>query len=84
MIFSEVAASNAINKIRKNIEMNKSRIGDLERIILDGVNFSEIGSFDIKADVLARDSSLSRSKVYQGQSQPQKNKTQVIQLFREF
>lgn len=84
IILAEVAASNAINKIRKNIEINRSRIGDLERIILDGVNFAEIGTFDIRSDVLTREGASSRTRVYQGQNQNQRNKTKLIQLFREF
>ena len=81
---AEVAASNAMNRIRKNLETNRSRIGDLERVILEGVNLSEVGSFDIRADVLTKEGANSRSKQYQSLPQAQKNKTQLIQLFREF
>ena len=81
---AEVAASNAMNRIRKNIEANRARIGDLERVILEGVNFSEVGSFDIKADILTKDGASSRSKGYQNLSQQQKYKAQLVQLFREF
>lgn len=85
---SEVATSNAlreaVNRIRKNIETNRSRIGDLERLIFEGVTFPDVGSFDIKADILAKDGAASRSMGYQSQPQNQKNKTQLIQLFREF
>ena len=85
---AEVASSNALreslNKLRRNVDTNKSRIGDLERTIFDGVAFPEAGSFEIKADVLTKDGALSRSKGYQNMSKNQKYKTQVIQLFREF
>lgn len=85
---AEVATSNAlreaVNRIRKNIETNRSRVGDLERLIFEGVNFPDVGSFDIKADILAKDGAASRSKGYQNQPQNQKNRTQLIQLFREF
>ncbi len=88
VILAEVATSNAIreaiNKIKRNIETNKSRIGDLERVILEGVNIPEIGSFDIKADVLTKEGAASRSKGFQNLPQNQKSKTQLIQLFREF
>lgn len=86
VILAEVATSNAIreaiNKIKRNIETNKSRIGDLERVILEGVNIPELGSFDIKADVLTKDGAGSRSKGFQNLPQNQKSKTQLIQLFR--
>lgn len=73
-----------MNRIRRNIETNRSRIGDLERVILEGVNLPEVGSFDIKADILTKEGASSRSKGYQNLSQNQKYKAQLIQLFREF
>lgn len=83
---AEVATSNALRealtRLRKNIESNRSRIGDAERVILEGVSFPDVGSFDIKADILAKDGASSRSKAYQSQTQNQKSKTQLIQLFR--
>lgn len=83
---AEVATSNAlreaVTRIRKNIETNRSRIGDLERVLLEGVNFPDVGSFDIKADILAKDGASSRTKGYQAQTQNQRSKTQLIQLFR--
>lgn len=82
IILAEVAASNAMNRIRRNIETNRNRIGDLERVILEGVNFSEVGSFDIKADVLTKEGASSRSKGYQNLAQNQKYKTQLVGLFR--
>ena len=88
VILAEVASSNALreslNRVKRNIETNRSRIGDLERTILEGVTFPDVGSFEIKGDILTKDGSLSRSKGYQNQTQSQKSKTQIIQLFREF
>lgn len=88
VILAEVASSNALreslNKLKRNVDTNKTRVGDLERVIFDGVAFPEAGSFEIRADVLTKDGALSRSKGYQNMSQNQKNKTQLIQLFREF
>lgn len=88
VILAEVASSNALreslNKLRRNLDTNKSRVGDLERMILDGVTFPETGSFEIRADVLTKDGANSRSSGYQNMSQNQKYKTQLIQLFREF
>lgn len=59
-------------------------MGDLERLVFEGVAFPEAGSFDIKAEALTKEGALGRSKGYQSMPQNQKNKTQVIQLFREF
>lgn len=88
VILAEVASSNALreslNRVKRNIETNRSRIGDLERTILEGVTFPDVGSFEIKGDILTKDGALSRSKGYQNQTQSQKSKTQIIQLFREF
>ena len=85
---AEVASSNSfresLNRMKRNIDSNRSRIGDFERIILEGVIFPEAGSFEIKADVLTKDGALSRSRGYQNLPQEQKNKTKLIQLFREF
>ena len=92
VIMAEVTTSNsfreAFNKIKKNIDTNKSRIGDLERTIFDGVIIPE-GNFDIRSDVLTKDGASSRSGSYHGgsyhgASQEQKNKLQLVQLFREF
>jgi hypothetical protein len=85
---AEVATSNALreslNRVRKNIDSNKSRVGDLERTILDGVTFPDVGSFEIKGDVLTKEGAASRSKGFQNLPQNQKTKTQLVQLFREF
>jgi hypothetical protein len=35
----------SINGLKKNFEINRSRIGDLDRIILEGVNIPEVGGF---------------------------------------
>lgn len=55
---AEVATSNALreamNRIKRNIDTNKSRIGDLERVIMEGVVIPDVGSFDIKADLLTK------------------------------
>jgi len=87
VIMAEVSASNAFreafNRLKKNIDTNRSKIGDLERVIFDGVVIPE-GNFEIRSDVLTKDGASSRSGSYQGTSQDQKNKLQMIQLFREF
>lgn len=74
----------SINRLKKNFEMNKSRIGDLERVIMEGVNINEIGGFEIKADTLTKDGAQSRSRAFSESTDDQKLKTKVIQLFREF
>lgn len=74
-----------ISKIQRNLNNNKSKLGaDAEKLIMDTINFAEIGNFEIKSDILTREGAQSRSLAYQGQSQNQKNKTQLIALFREF
>lgn len=73
-----------MNRVKKNLETNRSRVGDLERSILEGVTFPDVGSFEIRADVLTKDGATSRSKNFQNLSQNQKSKAQLIQMFREF
>jgi hypothetical protein len=73
-----------MNKIRKNIETNRNKIGDLDKIILEGVNFADVGALDIKADTLTKEGAVSRSRGYQSLPQSQKYKAQLVQLFREF
>lgn len=86
IILAEVASSNAmrevINRLKRNLEMNKSRIGDLDKIIMEGVVIPEVGSFEIKGDLLAKDGAQSRSQSYSSSSEGQKLKTKVVQLFR--
>lgn len=88
VILNEVASSNAmreaINRLKRNLEMNKSRIGDLDRTIMEGVIIPEIGSFEVKGDLLAKDGAQSRSHTYSSSPDSQKLKTKVVQLFREF
>jgi hypothetical protein len=50
IIMAEVAASNAmretINKIQRNLNNNRSKLGgDAEKLIMDSINFAEIGNF---------------------------------------
>ncbi len=59
-------------------------MGDLERVLLEGVNFPEIGSFEIKSEILTSDGAKSRSSSYSSLSEGAKYKTQLIQLFRQF
>ena len=73
-----------MNKLKRNIDVNRSRVGELEKVLLEGVIIPEIGSFEIKADLLTKDGALSRSKSYQSLPENQKYRTQLIQLFREF
>ena len=73
-----------INKLKRNLDNNKSRIGDLDRTIMDGVIFPDMGNFDIKPDMLTRDGSQSRSQTFSSSSDSQKTKTKLVQVFREF
>lgn len=74
----------SINRLKKNFEIHKSRIGDLDRIILEGVNIPEVGGFEIRADTLTKDGAQSRSRIHSESTEDQKLKTKVIQMFREF
>lgn len=62
--------------------MNRSRIGDLEKTIMEGVVIPEVGSFEVKSDLLAKDGAQSRSHTYTSSSDSQKLKTKVVQMFR--
>lgn len=88
VILAEVASSNAmrevINRLKRNLEVNKSRIGDLDRVIMEGVVIPEVGSFEIKGDLLSKDGAQSRSHTYSNSSDSQKLRTKVVQMFREF
>ncbi len=86
---AEVAASNAfresLNKVKRNIDTNKSRLGaDVERLVLEAVSLPDFGSFDIKSDLLTKEGAQSRGGAFKGQNEGQRNKTKLIQLFREF
>lgn len=74
----------AINRIKKNLEMNRYKLGDSEKLILDGVTLVDIGNFDIKSDVFSDGSLTTRSRVYQQQTETLKYKTRLVQFFREF
>lgn len=51
---------------------------------MEGVVIPEIGGFEIKADLLAKDGALSRSRTYSDSPESDKLKTRVIQMIREF
>lgn len=44
----------------------------------------EIGSYDIRVDQLTRDRSVPRTRSYENQSENDRVKTRMIQMFREF
>ena len=44
----------------------------------------EVGTFEIASNLLTQEGAVSRSKTYASQTQPQKYKTQLVGLFREF
>ncbi len=84
---AEVAASNELkqnlNRMKRNLDQNRTRIGDLDRLLLEGVNFPDVLSFEVRADMLTRDGAMSRSGTYSSQSSSQKLKTQTISFFRQ-
>jgi len=85
-ILAEVASSNAFkdawSRVKAKIDQNRSQLGGLANTLLDGIQLPD--GLDIKADALMKDGSAVRSSAYQGQSQQQKYRTQVVALFREF
>jgi hypothetical protein len=66
---AEVATSNALrdalNVVRRNVDMNRHRIQDLDRIVLGDVSIPEFGSFEIRAETLARNAAQIRSRTFQ-------------------
>ena len=63
--------------------MNRHRMGELERVLMEGVIIPDIGGFQIRADLLAKDGALSRSRSFVESSENQKLKTRVVQMIRE-
>ena len=68
-VASADAMKSAIMKMKNNLEFNRSRIGDLERIILEGVVIPDVGGYEIRAQQLTKDGSQPRSQHYGGQSE---------------
>lgn len=81
-VANSIALRDALNTIKKNIEVNRYKIGDSERLILNGVTFPEVGSFDIKADRFTEDNLISRSRILTQLPETTKNRTKLVQLFR--
>ena len=54
-----------LNKIKKNIEVNRYKLGEAERIVMEGVVIPEVGNFDIKVDAFNENTLSSRSRVHQ-------------------
>ena len=66
------------------MELNRYKLGEAEKLIMDGVVIPEVGYFDIKVDALNEKTLASRSKVLQQQTDGSKYRTRIIQMFREF
>ena len=56
--------------------------GGLDKTLLEGVTFPEIGTFDIKADILTKDGSAARGSSYSGSASGFQFRTQLVSLFR--
>ena len=69
IILAEVATSNAyrdaVNQIRRNVDLNRFKIQDLEKIVFNEVRLPELSSYDIKADMLVRGTVQARSLSFQ-------------------
>jgi chromosome segregation ATPase len=57
-----IALNEALSRIRKNIEVNRYKLGEAERLIMEGVNIPEVGNFNIKIDAFSEKTLSSRSR----------------------
>ena len=64
-VANSTALRDALNTIKRNMENNRFKIGDAEKIIFNGVTFPDVGSLDIKADSFSESNLASRSRVLQ-------------------
>lgn len=78
------AFRDAFARLKRNVDINKFKIGDLDKLIFEGVTIPEVGNFDIKSDIFSDGSLTSRSRIYQQQTEGQKYKVRLAQFFREF
>lgn len=78
------AFRDAINRLKRNVDLNRFKLGEAEKLIFEGVTFPDVGNFDIKSDVFSEGTLASRSRVFQQQTDGQKYKTRLVQFFREF
>lgn len=85
-ILAEVAASNvfreSLNRLRRNLDQNRPQIGQLERIIVEGVTFPDQSGFEIRADTLTRDGAVARTNNYSSAPLSSQYRTQMVSLFR--
>lgn len=81
-----MAASNlfreSLNRLRRNIDQNRTQIGPLERVILESITFPDQTGFEIRADALTKDGSVARSSNYSSAPLNTQYRTQMISLFR--
>lgn len=68
--------------MKRNLDQNRSQIGSLERIIIEGVTFPDQSGFEIRADALTRDGTVARSSNYTSAPLSAQYRTQMVSLFR--
>lgn len=78
------AFRDAFSRIRRNIEAQRYKLGDAEKIVMEGVVVPDLASLDIKADIFSEGALASRSRVFQQQTEQVRLKTRLVQFFREF
>ena len=58
-VMAEISASKAlqhcIDRIKDNLFKYRNQIGSAERLVLEGVEFPNVGSYHIRPEILARD-----------------------------
>lgn len=77
------AFRDAINRLKRNVDLNRFKLAETEKLIFEGVTFPDVGNFDIKSDVFSEGTLTSRSRVFQQQTEGQRYKTRLVQFFRE-
>lgn len=79
---AEIATSNSLRDalalIRRNVDMNRHRIQDLDKIVFNDVVFPDVGSFEVRAELVARSLTQPRTRTFQELPQNQQFKTRVI------
>jgi hypothetical protein len=78
----------AFARLKRNVELNRYKVAESERLIFDGVNIpevAEVGNIDIRAETFTSGAGLAnRSRVLQQMPDLQKYRVKLVQFFREF
>lgn len=69
-------------RIRMNVDMNKSTIPGLDKVVFNDIVFPQLGSSFINPEALLAPGAQSRTTILQKFSPEQKLNTHVVELFR--